>query len=211
MKRTRRIALLVAAGALAAAAIALLRLQPAEPVRPPASLPPVASPAPSDRGGADAFPPDAASDEREDDEGSGGPAVDPADVAFVEAFGEPTPELVRASLEGALGALRSERPLDPALLEQASQALVDLRTLRAELDALPMKRSTAARRRALVEALGRASESFRAATDMTPAEFTARAAALEGGGSRIDREPGSESLPVDDFRSPTEDGGPELR
>lgn len=140
-----------------------------------------------------------------DDDSADPSASDPADAAFVEAWGEPTPELLRASIEAVVADLFVDRTLAPAELERATQSLLALRTLRAELDALPMEPAHAARRRALVEELGRASETFHAVMDMSPSEFTTRAAEATGnatGGGGIDRDLDPEYVPDDDFLPP---------
>jgi len=133
------------------------------------------------------------------------PAVDPADAPFVETWGEPTPELLRASIEAVVADIFVDRTLAPAEIERATQALLELRTLRAELEALPMEPAHAARRRALVEELGRASETFHDVMDMSPSEFTTRAAEATGddsGGVGIDRDLDPDYVPEDDFLPP---------
>lgn len=143
-------------------------------------------------------------------------SLDPADARFAEQWGEPTPALVRASIEAVVADVFLDRHLTPAEIERATAALLDLRRARAELDALPMEPAHAARRRALVEALGRASEAFQAVMDMSPSEFTARAADATGdaaggasGGVGIDRDVEPDYVPDDDFLTP--DDGAEIR
>lgn len=139
---------------------------------------------------------------------------DSADADFAERWGEPTPALVRASIEAVVADVFLDRRLTAAEIERATAALLELRTARAELDALPMEPAHAARRRALIEALGRASEAFHAVMDMSPSEFTARAAdatahaaggAAAGGG--IDRDVEPDYVPDDDFLVPHDGTG----
>lgn len=232
MQRSQRIALFVFLGAAAAALFATLGRREAAP--PPAGLQPPAIEQPAVRpdthpgaertaspavanaiGSADPSAAAARPEPRASD-----PGIDPADAPFVEAFGEPTPELVRAAIEAVVADLFVDRPLSPAELDRAAQALVDLRAARAELDRLPMEPAQAERRRALVEALGQASETFRQITQMSPAEFTTRAAevasgppgrgdagGLSGGGG-IDRDIDPDYVPDDDFLPPR-DAAPE--
>ncbi len=188
MQRPQRIALFVFVGAAAAALFATFGGREAAPPPESAASPAIERPAdgqglwpgaspsatsggaqPAASAGRDAAP--ALPEGRDFD-----PEGDPADAPFVETFGEPTPELVRAAIEAAVADLFADRPLTPAEIDRAAEALVELRAARAELDRLAMEPAQAERRRALIEALGHASETFRATTGMSPAEFTTRAA-----------------------------------
>lgn len=226
MNRSQRIAVFVLLGAAAAALFATLgRRDPAPPpddAPPPAIERPVARPetAPgaerrADPGEADPMAPAGreaahARPEPRDDDPAIAPELDPADLPFVAAFGEPTPELVRAAIEAVVAELFVDRALSPGEIDRAAQALVDLRAARAELDQLAMEPAHAERRRALVEDLGRASETFREVTQMTPAEFTARASEVASGpagradpaGGGIDRDLDPDYVPDDDFLPP---------
>ncbi|MBK7948251.1 MAG: DUF4168 domain-containing protein [Deltaproteobacteria bacterium] len=224
MQRPQRIALFVSLGAAAALFATLGRRDEAPPsdgLRPPAIERPAAhpdtgpgversaSPTPVDpTGSVDPSEAPALQEPRAID-----PGIDPADAPFVEAFGEPTPELVRAAIEAVVADLFVDRPLSPAELDRAAEALVELRSARAELDQLAMEPAQAERRRALVEALGQASETFREITQMSPAEFTARAAEAAsgptgrggpggGGGGGLDRDIDPDYVPDDDFLPP---------
>ena len=233
MKRSQRIALFVFLGAAAAALFATLGRRDGAPPPDGAPTPAIEHPAP--RPDSSPGTEHRASPDEPDPIGSGGreaahalpglrgvdpeldPEVDPADAPFVAAFGEPTPELLRASVEAVVADLFVDRALSPGEIDRAAQALVELRAARVELDQLAMEPAHAQRRRALVEALGRASETFREVTQITPAEFTARAAEAasgpagrdslgdasgQGGGSGIDRDVDPEYVPDDDFLPP---------
>lgn len=223
MSSSQRIALLVFLGAVAAALYAMLG--PREGEAPAAHSPeaamerPTGGPDPRPTGERSGSPTRAAATPPADrDAPTARPAprafdsaIDPADAPFVDAFGEPSPELVRAAIEAVVVDVFVDRTLSPAELDRAAKALVDLRAARAELDGLPMEPAHAERRRALVEALGQASETFREVTRLSPAEFTTRAAEATsapavdgdpGGGIGIDRDVDPGYVPEDDFLPP---------
>jgi len=144
----------------------------------PRAAPPSSTPAPPpvrERPGA--TPPPAPSPEADRAPGPQKPA------ALVDEHGAPTPQLVRAALADALARHQPSLKLSSEELDAAASALWRLREARLELRALreaPDSPTASERRRALREAIGRASEDFRYHVEMSPAEFTALA--QPGGG-----------------------------
>lgn len=160
---------LVAAGSLFA-----WRTRPPRPALPPPAAPVAARPearvAPPAAAPAPAVP-------VEDVEARAQEAADvrAADPVWLDAEGEPTRELVLASLRDAVERHIPSHKLSSDEYARLADAVMRMRETQAGLRSLPLDEEHAEQLRALREQLADAAAEFEYVLDMSPAEFSARA------------------------------------
>jgi hypothetical protein len=92
----------------------------------------------------------------------------------VDDAGEPTRELVLASLRAAIETHLPGHKLTDVEYEQLADAILEMRAARQRLRGVPLDAEHAEERRRLREELAGAAADFEYVLEMSPAEFTAR-------------------------------------